>query len=437
MTDFTLIDGLPAAVDVEKSILGALLFNSARMADIGGLRPDDFSLDSHRRIFQCMTDLAENEGKFDLVTLSTHMAGVKELQDCGGVAYLADLDGLLSKTGFDIEFQTYISILRDKAISRRIMGLSSSVIDQCASQDQTSLEIASWAISELTRIVESGERKTEVFQPEDMALEAESRLLDNPEDAEVLPTGISQLDEITGGGVRRGELWIIGAAPSRGKTTLARQIAKHTTLRGIGAYVHSGEMSKESWFDVTACLIGEMKAWKVRQPRLMSPKDKDTLRWSLRRLSKLPLFISDAGGITLDRLVWNATRAVKKNAIELFAVDYAQIINAPGRDPREKVTNVAQRLRLFAKDNGVATLLLSQSPRPEGRNINAKPNMFSLKESGALEEAAHVVVLPYRPVGDDGKFTGDDELIIGKNRWGAIGSVNVWLNGEYLRFEER
>jgi replicative DNA helicase len=99
---------------------------------------------------------------------------------------------------------------------------------------------------------------------------------------------------------------------------------------------------------------------------------------------------------------------------------------------------VAQRLRLFAKSENVATLLLSQSPRPEGRNINTRPTMFSLKESGALEEAAHTIVLPYRPVDPEtGVFTGQDELIIGKQRWGSIGSIPVTLNGKYLRFEER
>ena len=119
-------------------------------------------------------------------------------------------------------------------------------------------------------------------------------------------------------------------------------------------------------------------------------------------------------------------------------MDYAQIIEAPGRDERAKVTAVAQRLRVFAKNEKVAVILLSQSPRPEGRGINTRPTMFALKESGALEEAAHTIVLPYRPVDvETGMFTGEDELIIGKQRWGPIGHVNVTLNGKYLRFEER
>jgi replicative DNA helicase len=119
-------------------------------------------------------------------------------------------------------------------------------------------------------------------------------------------------------------------------------------------------------------------------------------------------------------------------------VDFAQIINATGKDERQKVSAVATKLRVFAKDNNVATILLSQSPRPEGRSINSRPNMFSLKESGTLEEAAHTVILPFRKVDPEtNSFTGEDELVIGKQRWGPIGSIPCRLDGKYLKFEER
>jgi replicative DNA helicase len=129
---------------------------------------------------------------------------------------------------------------------------------------------------------------------------------------------------------------------------------------------------------------------------------------------------------------------VRQHKIQVLAVDYAQIINAKGKDNREKVSMVSERLRVFAKDNNVATILLSQSPRPEGRNINSRPNMFSLKESGTLEENAHTVILPFRKVDPEtNSFTGEDELVIGKQRWGGIGSIPCHLDGKYLRFDER
>lgn len=147
--------------------------------------------------------------------------------------------------------------------------------------------------------------------------------------------------------------------------------------------------------------------------------------------------MSDTGGIHIDRLIWNATQTILRHGCKLMAYDYAQIIKAAG-EKKEQVSTVANRLRQFHKDTKTAGILLSQSPRPDGKFINTRPTMFSLKESGSLEEAAHVVVLPYRPIDlETGKWTGEDELIIGKNRWGGLGNIPVHLDGQYLRFDAR
>ena len=428
--------GLPANIDAEKTILGAVLLdNAAFMEAADKIEADDFSLDSHRRIFLRMADLLSTDSAVDIVTLANLLAQHKEVENVGGVAYLASLTEGLPRRPV---IEEYIKIVRDKSLLRRLMSVGSATVARAADQGETALEVLAWATDALSAIADTGQTKPDVFGAAEMADDAEFRLLDCPDDTPAIPTGIHALDEFTGGGIRLGELWVIGAAPSRGKTTLARQIVKHTVESGIPAYVHSGEMTKESWFDVTACLLEDMPAWKIREPRLMTPRERDIMRCGLRRLAQMPFYISDAGGIHLDRLIWNATRAKRKHNIKVFAIDYAQIIKAPGRDDRQQVTAVAQRLRLFAKDENVATILLSQSPRPEGRAINSRPTMFSLKESGALEEAAHTVILPYRPLDlDTGAFTGEDELIIGKQRWGSIGSIPVVLNGQYLRFEGR
>jgi replicative DNA helicase len=428
--------GLPANVDAEKTILGALLLDPDRLLDVASaLKPSDFSLDSHRRILTRMVEVSEEFESLDIVSLASTLAKHKEVESVGGVAYLASLtEGLPRRP----EISDYLKIVKDKSICRQLMVIGSAAMARAQDQSETGLEIAAWATSEIAAIADNGQTKPDVFGAEEMATDAEYRLLDNPEDVPAIPTGISALDEFTGGGIRLGELWVIGAAPSRGKTTLARQIIKHAVELGLPAYVHSGEMTKESWFDVTACLLENMPAWKIREPRLMNPAEREQLRAGLRRLAAMPLSISDAGGIHLDRLIWNATREKRKRDIKVFAIDYAQIINAPGREDRQRVTAVAQRLRMFAKDENVAVILLSQSPRPQGGSVNTKPTMFSLKESGALEEAAHTVILPYRPLDQDsGAFTGEDELIIGKQRWGSIGSIPVVLDGKYLKFEAR
>jgi replicative DNA helicase len=412
------------------------MLDKSRLFEVAAtLTPADFWLDSHRRIFAAMLTLGERDSAIDIITLSNELGSRREIETVGGVAFLAILtEGIPRRP----EIDNYLAIVKDKAIQRSLVGFSEALSARAYDQSEPGLAVASWAISELSTIADSGQVKGDVHGAASLAEDAEYRLIDHPEKTPSISTGIADLDEKTGGGIRLGELWIIGASPSRGKTTLARQIVKTAVSTGFGSHVHSGEMTKESWTDITACLLEDMPTFKLREPHLLNDTERERLRNGLRSLAKLPLTISDEGGAHIDRLIWNATRQKRKANIQLLAVDYAQIIGAPGRDPRERVTAVANRLRLFAKDENVAVLLLSQSPRPEGRSLNARPTMYSLKESGALEEAAHTVILPYRPVNQEtGVFTGEDELIIAKQRAGAIGSVPVYLNGKYLKFEGR
>jgi replicative DNA helicase len=424
----------PFSESAERTILGALLLDSSRIVDVANaLQPEDFFLSANRMILDAMLAIANRDGAIDIVTLCQYLTDHGQIEAVGGWSHITDLTNGLPRQ-FNID--EYLEIIKNKSTARKLISLAMSLSARANDSSVAPLETAAWAIGTLTDLAKAGNDSV-LFDSEQMAVEAIQRLIDAPEGNSALPTGIQALDEFTGGGIRLGELWVIGAAPSRGKTTLARQIIKHNICRGVPCYAHSGEMSKQSWWDVTACLIQEMPAWKIREPKLMNLTDKEQLREAIKKLRKLPFHLSDQASLHLDKLIWAATYAKKRHDVKLIAIDYVQILAAQGRDPRERVTNCAQRLRQFAKDENVAVLLLSQSPRPDGRSINARPTMFSLKESGALEEAAHTVILPYRPCDDAGVFTGQDELIIGKQRWGSIGSVNVFLNGEYLKFEGR
>lgn len=431
-----MIEIIPASEHAERSILGAILLDSSRLLEIADvLCADDFFLDSHKRIFLRMTEVERNGSKLDIITLCEALQRNREMENVGGRAYLFSLTENLPHSP---EIDEYIAIVRDKAICRQLLRTSEVLGARAMANDESGLEIAAWGSAAIAEIVESNTLKTEVFGAEDMAVEAMARIAQNAPRDPVLPTGFLPLDEFTGGGIRVGELWIVGAAPSRGKTTLARQIACHTVRRGTPTYVQSGEMDKESWFDVTACLLRRIPATHAREPRLMNSAERDEMQQGIQELAALPLYLSDTGNIHVDRLLWNAAREKERHGIRLLVVDYVQIVKGPGASRLEQVGNVAERLRVFAKEQKIAVLLLSQMARPEGRNLNSRPTMFGLKETGRLEEAAHTVLLPFRPAdADTGAFTGEDELIVGKQRWGGIGSIPVKLNGKYLRFEER
>lgn len=428
-------DERPASVHAEMTTLGGMLVDAVAVNDgLTVLTADDFSLDSHRRIFRVIMELIVANEAIDITTVAATLKRHKELDHIGGVPYLASLSEGLPRR---LSIESYARIIRDKSLMRQLMEICNLGMIEAKDQSRFAMDLLNDVIARLSAVVEKGVSKDHVVSAEVMARDAEERLITKPSDEEAIPTGIAALDEFTGGGPRLGELWVIGASPSRGKTTLARQIVKHCVWREVPCYVHSGEMSKESWFDVTACLLEGMPAWKIREPRLMNLTERERLLNGIRDLGKMPLFISDTGGIHIDRLIWNATQAVLRHNVKLCAYDYAQIIKASGNE-KEKVSIVAHRLRQFHKDTKTVGILLSQSPRPEGKMINARPTMFSLKESGSLEEAAHTVILPYRPIDlETGKFTGEDEFIIGKQRWGSIGSIPTHLNGPYLRFDAR
>jgi replicative DNA helicase len=431
------MDHLPSSIQTEITILGAMLLDPVAISEAIGkqLQAEDFYLDSHKRIYSVMVDLLALGEEIDYITVMDALQKKRELDTIGGPAYLAHLSEGIPRHP---KIESYVQIVKDKSLLRRLMNVFHDGEVRASDQGEVGLNIATEIIAQVTQVVEDNQIKTEVFDSPTMAMDAAQRLLDNPKLEQAIPTGFKPLDDFTSGGIRLGELWVVGASPSRGKTTLARQIVKHVVREGIPSYVHSGEMTKESWYDVTACLLVNMPTWKVREPWLLNDYEKDMLRAGLKELSTLPFHISDAGGIHVDKLLWNASRAVQQHNIKLFVIDYAQIIKAEGKDDRQRVTAVAQKLRVFAKDNNVATILLSQSARPEGRNINSRPNMFSLKESGALEEAAHCVILPFRKVDPEtNSFTGEDELVIGKSRWGPIGSIPCKLDGKYLNFVER
>jgi replicative DNA helicase len=429
-------DTLPASIQTEITILGAMLLDAAAIADATGLLvAEDFMLDSHQRIYRCIVDLLSLGEEVDSTTVMDALKKRREIDAIGGPTYLAFLtEGIPRNPKID----SYVRIIKEKSMLRQLLGVLNDGMVQASDQSENGILIATDIISKVSQVVDQNQVKTEVFDSPTMAMAAVERLINNPKQVSAIPTGFKPLDDFTAGGIRLGELWVVGASPSRGKTTLARQIVKHVVREGIPSYVHSGEMTKESWYDVTACLLVGLPTWKIREPWLLNVSEKELLKTGLKELSSLPFNISDAGGIHIDKLLWNASRAVIQKKIKLLVVDYAQIIKANGKDDRQKVTAVAHKLREFSKDNDLATILLSQSARPEGRNINSRPNMFSLKESGALEEAAHTVILPFRRVDTETEdFTGDDELVIGKQRWGPIGSIPCRLDGKYLQFVER
>jgi replicative DNA helicase len=251
-----------------------------------------------------------------------------------------------------------------------------------------------------------------------------------------IPTGLHSLDLATGG-IRPGELWTIGALPGRGKTALGVQVLLASGIAGLPAAAFSLEMQAVEIGKRFLAAKSHFSAGQLRNPHWIKRERWMELMESAAALTTMPIYVDDRSTLKIHELLASARLYIRRHRVKLIVVDYLRLVEAPGRDLRERVGQVADALRQLAKTERVGVVLLSQLKRPEG-GINARPSMLDLKESGDIECHSHVVLLPYLPVSEDGTPIPDEQLlIIGKNRNGCIGSLAVYFDEKRLQFFER
>ena len=324
--DLTLEPGMPANIDAEKTILGAILLDNAAHSEASErLDADDFSLDSHRRIFLRMSELMNGQRAVDIVTLANELARNKEVESVGGVAYLASLTEGLPRRPV---IEEYIRIVKDKSLLRRLMLICSSAIARAADQSETALEVLGAAETQLLEVSEKG--IVHGLQPLDVIVQNSFGTIDNlyKESREVtgLATDFTVFDQMTSG-LQKGELIIIAARPSMGKTALAINMAQQAAVMGKATVaVFSLEMSKES-------LLRRMLSSQARvdqrklQTGFLGHEDQGKLQHALEQLVEAHLFIDDTAGISLAEMRAKARR-LKQNSggLDLIVVDYLQQI---------------------------------------------------------------------------------------------------------------
>jgi replicative DNA helicase len=448
--DLTLDAGLPANLDAERTILGAILLDNAAHAEAAEkLGDDDFSLDSHRRIFLRMTELMNSQRAVDIVTLAEELARYKEVEAVGGVAYLASLTEGLPRRPV---IEEYIRIVKDKSLLRKLMGICSAAIARAADQSETALEVLGDAEARLLEVSEKGIARG--LEPLDQIVAGSfgsiDNLYQNRHDVTGLKTEFKELDSRTCG-LQRGELIIIAARPSMGKTALAINIAQNAAvINGKTVAVFSLEMSKESL--LRRMLASE--AW-VDQQKLqkgfISGEDRAKLQSALGRLVESHLFIDDSAGISLAEMRAKARR-LKQNAkgIDLVVVDYLQLMSATPtsaggkryENRTQEVSAISRGLKALAKELNGPVLALSQLSRnSERRGEDKRPMLSDLRESGSIEQDADVVAFIHREAyynRDEEMAEADkakSEIIIAKQRNGPTGTVYLHFIARYTSFD--
>jgi replicative DNA helicase len=449
--DITLDGGLPANVDAEKTILGAILLDNAAHSEAAEkLDPDDFSLDSHRRIYLRMSELMDTQRAVDIVTLANELAKYKEVEAVGGVAYLASLTEGLPRRPV---IEEYIRIVKDKSLLRRLMMICSAAIARAADQSEDAIGVLDGTEAQLLEVSEKSLTKglDSIERIVANSFGSVDNLFKHSREVTGLATDYTELDRMTSG-LQKGELIIIAARPSMGKTALAINIAQNAAINhGAIVGIFSLEMSKES-------LLRRMlasHAWvdqQLLQKGFVGAEDQGKLQHALSDLVDSRIFIDDSAGISLAEMRAKARR-LKQNAggLDLVVVDYLQLMSAsiPGGGKKggyenrtQEVSAISRGLKALAKELQVPVMALSQLSRAsERRGDDKRPLLSDLRESGSIEQDADVVAFIHREsyynrtedLTDDEKTLA--EIIVAKQRNGPTDTVQLRWIGKFTRFD--
>lgn len=451
-SQISLEHGLPASVEAERTILGAILLDNAAYSEAAErLVADDFSLDSHRRIYMRMGELVDANRAVDIITLSEELDRQKELESIGSRAYIFSLTENLPRR---LSIEDYVRIVKDKSILRQLMGICSTAQARAADQGEDALEVLNATESALLEVSERGITQGFASIPE--IVRGSFGSIDNlyKEGREVtgLETHYVEFDRMTSG-LQPSELIIIAARPSMGKTAWAINIAENSAVRdGKAVGVFSLEMSKEA---LLRRMLASQSMVNMRhiQTGFLTRDDRDKLVNGLERLAEAKLFIDDTPGISLAEMRAKARRLKQQaGGLDLIVIDYLQLMSAGsggpnGRRPEnrtQEVSAISRGLKALAKEMRVPVIALSQLSRAsEQRGGDKKPMLSDLRESGSIEQDADVVAFIHRDSyynrddegGEDEESKNQAEIIIAKQRNGPTGIVKLMYMPEFTRFE--
>lgn len=431
----------PHAIQAEMALLGAMILDWQVVGEVAQVLKggDDFYKPQHAAIYEVLVELYDQAQSIDMVQLNQRLIDKQMLEEVGGLTYLADLvDGTPSAS----EAPRYARIVRDKAVLRRLIEATGSVLHECYHSDEPVGELLDRAE---TAIFEIAEKKGD-DAPSDLKelLEETFEKLERDDGRVItgMETGFYELDEMTNG-LQPGEMVIIAARPSMGKTAFAINIAEHMAATNkIPVAVFSLEMSKQQLAQRMLCSRSGVDSQRVRR-NMLSRDDFGKLTLTVGELSEAPMFIDDTAGLTLMGLRAKARRLKQRHDIQAIFIDYLQLMSAPsaGRDGRQnEVSAISRGVKALARELSLPVVCLSQLNRQAEQREGHRPRMSDLRESGSIEQDADVIMMLHR---EDYFHRGDEEyednniaeVIINKQRNGPTGVVKLHFHGATTRFQ--
>ncbi len=439
----------PQNLEAEMSVLGGVLLeNEALNRALEHLTTSDFYREGHRKIFAALLSLADKSEPADLVTLTAELKARGELDDVGGGDYLATLVDYVP-TAANIVY--YCKLVKEKALARKLIEVSTDIATS-GYEGGDMEEILDRAEKSIFEISENRSRPS-FFPVRDIlkdTFKAIEKLYERKELITGVPTGYHDLDKMTAG-LQPSDLIIVAGRPSMGKTAFALNLIEYATSNAdnpVPAVIFSLEMSKEQLVQRMLCSLAKVDAGRLRTGHL-GESDWPKLTMAAGQLNETELFIDDTPAISVLELRSKARRLKAEHGLGMIVVDYLQLMRGSNPENRQQeISEISRSLKALAKELSVPVVALSQLNRSLESRTDKRPMMADLRESGAIEQDADVIMFVYREAVycEDCKsrektcekgHEKDAEIIIGKQRNGPIGTVHLTFRGEFTRFENQ
>ena len=437
--DTSMLKLLPQAVEAEEAVLGAILVNPMSLGRIVELlKPESFYKPSHKIIYETMLELFRKNEPIDIVTVSEHLRNKENLEMVGGRSYINDL-ALNVVTTANIEF--YAKIIQEKEIKRALINAGSEIVSMSYQNEDTNMVLDN--AQKLIFNIAAQKDTSDLVAIQDLVVssyETIEKRYNNKDELVGVTTGFYDLDNITSG-LHKSDLIILAARPAMGKTAFALNLAQNVALKGKkGVAIFSLEMPKSQLVSRMLCAEAEVDSQRVRTGNLQ-PKDWEKLVEGMTRLSDARIYIDDTSGVTATDIKAKCRRLMmEEKDLGLIVIDYLQLMEGGGNpnDRNQQISTISRSLKGLARELDVPIIALSQLSRGVESRPDKRPMMSDLRDSGAIEQDADIVMFIYRDEyynRDNVENKGKAEVIIAKHRNGSVGTVELLFQSNITKFK--
>jgi len=432
----TPLRSLPYNLEAEQSVIGSMLIDKtaiSRVVEV--LKGDDFYRDSHKVIFNAIFELYQKDTPIDMITLLEHLRSSEKLESSGGITYITEISNSIPSTA---NLSSYIKIVDDKSTLRKLIRASTEIMENCYNKQDDVEAVMDLAEQKVFNIAER--KNSSDFEPMSTVLERGfleiERIFNNKGETTGISSGFPELDDKTAG-FQKGDMILIAARPSMGKTTFALNLAEYAALReGKSVAIFSLEMSKEQLSYKLLCSEANVDMSKLRHGNL-EDKDWENIAKASGPLAAAKIFIDDTAGTSVMDMRSKCRKLKMEHGIDMIVIDYLQLMSGSNPESRQQeVSEISRSIKALAKEMQCPVIALSQLSRAPEQRADHRPMLSDLRESGSIEQDADIVMFLYRDEYYD-KETEDKnvaECIIAKQRNGPVGTVRLAWIGQFSKF---